>query len=852
MSPRSSGSTLPETREGVIPLTTNETILEDMLEPRTIQDVLEALGKVTGAAAGVFTPGCKRIGKPANHSDFCKLLYKSATGKAACGECDKAWIDALIAGRKLEPYPCHADLIDFCDPIVCTVNGETQLVGAIFAGQVLYEGDEMTKERVGQVRELARLHGVDEDSLLAAYAELPRLSVNRVRHIRSLTRQFAWLIGGLVKRKAATQLQLLKVMQSADDHSALVETVKTALDAAAVSIFLRMPNAPEEFSDSIFLVASTNSELAETSKTIQDAIAFGTTGQKMRIYLRHFSYAPREGLTGWVYATGRTLHIPDVRSKGSFPNDPFSANWIHKVKEVPAAEAHAFLGAPIRSADGNVIGVIRAVRKHTKHGFSDEEVQTLSAVASLVGAAVFRATRIRRLTDLKDALSETQYMLEAFERADSSIETVADAMATVLADRFVPKSYSNHNWETVYVVRYNKPAKIFRIVAAVPDNVPSEPHKDFTFGEDDGVIAELRRNVDRIEYLASNDCREDGLSPAKPWDSVVEATIRDRDDSMWGAVALCGNGLSEEDVNVATPVVVRFAKHMSLVCRVSEVFESTKNNAIIGAADMVSLVMEAHENFHVLKNLQANLEYVIDIGGVGTGGEAALPGDWIENAEAAASQVRECISWAIACSEMGRFLRRCSEKADLTAAVDSFRQERIPKDPGGRTQAGTWQQIDLRTCIEKAVESVSDSIEKFRLHVAVTLADNAVLIGDDNILYRAFRNLLENIFKHGCNTSDSQTLYDVPVGVSMSVDGKTGTAKIVIEDEGVGIPPHTLETLNEVYDDPSLFGKSGRVPGFGSMIVSFAAAVHKGQVRIDSERRKGTRTTMEIPLLLKR
>ena len=104
----------------------DEEILSDMLDVGTLQPLLESFGQICGTGSGIFTPNGIRIGKPAHHSPFCSLLYKTKEGRERCSRCDNARIKQIRRGKIIEPYECDAGLIDFCEPIYCRLeeNGD--------------------------------------------------------------------------------------------------------------------------------------------------------------------------------------------------------------------------------------------------------------------------------------------------------------------------------------------------------------------------------------------------------------------------------------------------------------------------------------------------------------------------------------------------------------------------------------------------------------------------------------------------------------------------------------------------------------------------------------------------------
>ena len=122
------------------------------------------------------------------------------------------------------------------------------------------------------------------------------------------------------------------------------------------------------------------------------------------------------------------------------------------------------------------------------------------------------------------------------------------------------------------------------------------------------------------------------------------------------------------------------------------------------------------------------------------------------------------------------------------------------------------------------------------------------VVGDQNLLYRAFRNLLENAIVWG-STVGKKINYRKDVSVSFSVTSinNGSVTKIVIKDNGGGMDSKALAAAREIYANPTMLGRTSLAPGFGTMIVAFVISVHLGRVSLESKAGKGTSVCIEIP-----
>ena len=97
-------------------------------------------------------------------------------------------------------------------------------------------------------------------------------------------------------------------------------------------------------------------------------------------------------------------------------------------------------------------------------------------------------------------------------------------------------------------------------------------------------------------------------------------------------------------------------------------------------------------------------------------------------------------------------------------------------------------------------------------------------------------NLLDNAVRHGRP--------DVRVAVVLTVDD--GTARLVVDDDGPGIPAAERQRVFERF----VRGSGTRAPGsgLGLALVAQQAAVHGGSARIDASPLGGARVVVDLPV----
>jgi two-component system phosphate regulon sensor histidine kinase PhoR len=149
-------------------------------------------------------------------------------------------------------------------------------------------------------------------------------------------------------------------------------------------------------------------------------------------------------------------------------------------------------------------------------------------------------------------------------------------------------------------------------------------------------------------------------------------------------------------------------------------------------------------------------------------------------------------------------------------------------------------QVELPSLIERVVapfrDLCADKHQTFELAVAPDVGTAPV---DESLLTQALTNLLDNAVKY--------TPEKGRVAVEVRVEGATLHVDVV--DDGPGIPREHQERIFErFYRVDSARSRAVGGSGLGLSIVKHAAALHGGQVVLDSEVGRGTRFSLQIPL----
>ncbi len=147
-------------------------------------------------------------------------------------------------------------------------------------------------------------------------------------------------------------------------------------------------------------------------------------------------------------------------------------------------------------------------------------------------------------------------------------------------------------------------------------------------------------------------------------------------------------------------------------------------------------------------------------------------------------------------------------------------------------------QVDLARSVKTALQILDPVIQQNDIHV--TLEDDALLLrSNESYIQELFVNLIDNAIK-----------YNNPGGkVNINISRNEKQAKIVVSDNGIGIPLHAQSRIFERFYrvDKSRSQQRGGT-GLGLSIVKHIVDYHNGTISLRSELGHGTEITILLPL----
>ena len=152
----------------------------------------------------------------------------------------------------------------------------------------------------------------------------------------------------------------------------------------------------------------------------------------------------------------------------------------------------------------------------------------------------------------------------------------------------------------------------------------------------------------------------------------------------------------------------------------------------------------------------------------------------------------------------------------------------------GRPDTTAREPVDLVACVRDCLDLLAPRFERLGVHIAATLPDAAAVVRAHPAgLKRALLNILTNAEQAS------------PTGgtVRVQVRREAGTAAVIVEDDGPGIPRHMRGRVFEMF----VSGRPGGT-GLGLSLARTAVDACGGQVSAEEPEGRGARLVVRLPL----
>ena len=149
------------------------------------------------------------------------------------------------------------------------------------------------------------------------------------------------------------------------------------------------------------------------------------------------------------------------------------------------------------------------------------------------------------------------------------------------------------------------------------------------------------------------------------------------------------------------------------------------------------------------------------------------------------------------------------------------------------------EDIDLKLIMDEIIGEMKESAKANNIKLYFSGESGLVIEADQTLITRLFINIVNNALKFSRKGGF--------VKVQVAVDPDKNFAKILIEDNGIGIPKEDIENIfNRFYQvDKS---RNDKGTGLGLAIAKWIVDIHKGTINIESELGKGTKFYINLPL----
>jgi signal transduction histidine kinase len=173
---------------------------------------------------------------------------------------------------------------------------------------------------------------------------------------------------------------------------------------------------------------------------------------------------------------------------------------------------------------------------------------------------------------------------------------------------------------------------------------------------------------------------------------------------------------------------------------------------------------------------------------------------------------------------------------ELTAKADEYVETiNWTIDLGERVQNPARERLPVRDLLVKGLSEI-DRANRAKTEIVVPLASDVAVLGSPELVKEVFVNLVNNAF----DAMEGRELATLHISASVNTDKKA--VNIVFEDNGVGM------TEEEIRNAERGFVAKGSHKGNGVLISRVMAMVQGGSLRYESEKGKGTRAIVTLPV----
>jgi PAS domain S-box-containing protein len=145
----------------------------------------------------------------------------------------------------------------------------------------------------------------------------------------------------------------------------------------------------------------------------------------------------------------------------------------------------------------------------------------------------------------------------------------------------------------------------------------------------------------------------------------------------------------------------------------------------------------------------------------------------------------------------------------------------------------------LHELVDQSTKIIETQAFNKNISIINNISNDTIIFADGNLLKTIIRNLVSNSIKY---TNPNGT-------VIISSETYDAIAKVIVEDNGIGIQPDILEKLFKIDLKYSTIGTANeKGTGLGLILCKEFAEMHNGEIFVESQVGEGSRFVVELPM----
>lgn len=148
------------------------------------------------------------------------------------------------------------------------------------------------------------------------------------------------------------------------------------------------------------------------------------------------------------------------------------------------------------------------------------------------------------------------------------------------------------------------------------------------------------------------------------------------------------------------------------------------------------------------------------------------------------------------------------------------------------------EEVDLELIAETVLEELQEKADQRDIQMELRSAlENPLIRADMSMITRLFINLVENAITYGKDGGF----------VKIFMDDMGDRVRLRFQDNGIGIPPEAQNKIWNRFYQVDRSRSQGKGVGLGLFLAQQIVAGHKGTIRVESEKGKGSTFVVELP-----